>query len=354
MKWVSIIVNYRSAGLTLDCLRSLEPEVRRFAADPDGGPIHIVVTDNHSPDDSVAVLRSAIEANGWTDWVTLLPLPENGGFSYGNNRGIEHALAMDPPPEVVHLLNPDTLVREGALLELARFMAAHPDVGIAGSRLEDPDGTAQHSGFRFHSVPGEFAEATRVGVVLKLLGPWRVAAPILEADGRVDWVAGASMAVRRAVIDHVGLLDERYFMYYEEMDFTLTARRAGWPCGYTPASRVVHLVGQVSGVTKAKRDDAPGATGDGSSQGGAAEPSGASSERGSRGLKRRPRYWYEARAYFWKKNHGALTKFAADVAFVLGILVHRCSALLKGKPHLDPPGLLADFIRFNALGTWKD
>ena len=94
----------------------------------------------------------------------------------------------------------------------------------------------------------------RLGVLSRLLEPCVVAPPVREEQHRADWVSGASMIVlRRSVFDEIGLLDEGYFLYFEETDFCLRARRAGWKCWYVPDSRVVHLVGQSSGL----KDDAP-------------------------------------------------------------------------------------------------
>src|SRR4051812_41551380 len=141
MRVLIVIVNYRSADLAVDCLRSLAPEVRAL-----GGPAaaRVVVTDNASGDDSVPRLTAAVRDNGWGDWATVRPLARNGGFAYGNNEAIRPALAAANPadkPEYVLLLNPDTRVRPGAVRALLDFMDADPQAGLAGSRLEDPDGT---------------------------------------------------------------------------------------------------------------------------------------------------------------------------------------------------------------------
>ena len=252
MRVLVVIVNYRSASLAIDCLRSLAPEVASLGG---AGIARVVVTDNASGDDSVARLTRAVADNGWAEWASIQPLGRNGGFAYGNNEAIRATLAAADKPDYVLLLNPDTLVRPGAIRALLEFMDAHPDAGIAGSRLEDPDGTPQRSAFRFHTVRGELEAGLRLGFVSKLLHRHVVAPPVPagEEPVRTDWVAGASMIVRRAVFEQAGLMDEGYFMYFEEVDFCLRAARKGWPCWYVPASRIVHLVGQSSGVTDTKR-----------------------------------------------------------------------------------------------------
>ena len=313
MKLLVVIVNYRTAGLTIDALRSLEPEIQETGG---SDAVRVVVTDNASPDDSAPRLAAAIDAHGWSDWATLMPLPRNGGFAYGNNEAIRPVLASDAPPPYILLLNPDTLVRPGAIAALIDFMDQNPKVGIAGSRLEDPDGTPQCSAFRFPTIPGELEGTMRFGPVSRLLARWSVASAIPIHPAPADWVAGASMIIRREVFQDIGLLDEGYFMYYEEVDFCHRARRAGWPCWYVPESRVVHLVGQSSGVTDTKSP-----------------------------AKRRPAYWFESRRRYFLRNHNPVYALLADIAWAVGFVLWRLRRSLERRPDTDPPHMLGDFLR---------
>ena len=313
MRLLIVIVNYRTAALTVDCLRSLAPEIPSLPAGT-----RVVVTDNASGDDSVEQLNRAVRDNGWSDWARLMPLPRNGGFAWGNNEAVRPALQSQDPPDYVLLLNPDTLVRPGAVLALFEFMDAHPAAGIAGSRLEDPDGRPQRSAFRFPGVLSELETGVRLSVVSRMLDRFVVAPPPPDYACEVDWVAGASMIIRRAVFDRVGLLDEKYFMYYEEVDFCLRAKRAGWPCWYVPASRVVHLVGQSSGVTDEKKPK-----------------------------KRRPAYWFESRRRYFLLHSGRVGTFLADSFWVLGHALYKATAVLRKQPANDPEQLLGDFVRYN-------
>jgi len=316
MTLLIVIVNYRSAGLAIDCLRSLQPEIAAL------GGTRVVVTDNASGDDSVPRLAAAVVENGWGDWATIRPLERNGGFAAGNNAAIRPALRGNDPPRYVLLLNPDTIVRPGALRALVEYMDGRPEIGIAGSRLEEPDGTPQQSAFRFPSVLGEIEGGARFGPVSRLLGRWVVAPPVPEGPGPIDWVAGACMIIRRQVFETIGLMDEGYFMYFEEVDFCHRARRAGWPCWYVPSARVVHLVGQSSGVTDPR----------------------AAAER-----KRRPGYWFLARRRYFLTNHGRVKSVLADLAWSVAHASYRARRLLQRKPDTDPRLLLWDFIRFNFL-----
>ena len=314
MKLLIVIVNYRTADLTVDCLRSLDEELKGL------GDVHVVVTDNQSGDGSPQRIKQAIEDHQWGKWAKLMPLDRNGGFAYGNNEAIRPALAGDHPPDYVLLLNPDTIVRPGGVRILVEFMKQNPDVGIAGSRLEDPDGTPQRSAFRFHSLASELDNGLRLGFVSKLLQNKCIAPPVRDQTHQTDWVAGASMIVRREVFDCIGLMDEDYFMYYEEVDFCLRAKRSDWPCYYVPDSHVVHLVGQASGVTV--KNVRP---------------------------KRRPDYWFNSRRHYFLKNHGWLYTLLADLVRTLAFATYRVRRFIQRKPDTDPPKLLTDFIRHSVL-----
>ncbi len=314
MSTLIVIVNYRTADLTVDCLRSLDAEVKSLPN------VNVVITDNHSADDSPQQIQQAIKDNNWHTWATLMPLERNGGFAYGNNQAIRPALDSNAPPDFVLLLNPDTVIRPGAVAKLIDFMQQNLKAGIAGSRLEDPDGTPQRSAFRFPTTRSELDDGLRLGLVSRLLVNACIAPPIRDDQHQTDWVAGASMIVRRQVFTDAGLMDEGYFMYYEEVDFCLRALRAGWPCFYVPDSRVVHLVGQASGVTV--KNTRP---------------------------KRRPDYWFDSRRRYFVKNHGLIHAATTDAAWALGYATYRLRRLIQRKPDTDPPKLLYDFIRHSVL-----
>jgi GT2 family glycosyltransferase len=315
MRLLVVIVNYRTADLTIDCLRSLREEVASLPG------TQIIVTDNASGDDSPERIASAIAFNGWSQWVTFLPLGRNGGFAWGNNEAIRPALQSTRPPEYVLLLNPDTVIRPGALQQLLDFMDAHPEVGIAGSRLEHPDGTPQRSAFRFPSPLSELEDGARMGLVSRLLKKSVVAPPVPESSGPAEWVAGASMMIRKAVFDSIGLLDEAYFMYFEEVDFCRRAKLAGWPCWYVCESRVVHLVGQSSGITDNKQ-----------------------------ARKRRPAYWFDSRRRYFLTHYGRARTLLADIFWAAGFAQWRVRQAILRKPSSDAERLLMDFVRHNLLG----
>jgi GT2 family glycosyltransferase len=304
-----VIVSYRTSGLVIDCLRSLEQEVAALAG------TRVVVVENHSGDGSMERIAAAIAAGAWGGWASLEEAPSNGGFSAGNNVGLRRLLASPEAPDWFLLLNPDTYVRPGALRALLDGAATLPRTGIVGSRLEDPDGTPQPSAFRFLAALTEFERELRLGMVSRALAPWGTVLTVPATTRKVDWVSGASMLVRREVFETVGLLDEGYFLYYEEVDLCLRAARAGWGCWYEPGSRVVHLVGRSTGV----------------------DPS-------DRTLKI-PGYVFESRRRYFVKSFGLAYAVLADLAWLLGHLLCRLRMRLLGRPVRTAPGLLRAFLR---------
>ena len=320
MRLLIVIVNYRTPGLTVDCLASLEPEIAAVA-----GEVRVDVVEGGSGDDSAARIGEAIERRGWSSWANLRVCGANRGFAAGNNVALAAAMRRATPPEHVLLLNPDTIVRPGAVATLLRFMDARRDVGIVGPRIENPDGTARPSAFRFHSLAGEFNKAVRLRMVSRLLARRVVAPPPRDARHETDWVSGAAMLVRREVLEQVGLMDERYFLYYEEQDLAWRARQAGWRCWYVPEARVVHLVGQSSGVTGANRTAKPV-----------------------------PAYWFASRRHFFCKAYGRGYAMATDLVFLAAFASWRVRRRLQGRPDPDPPRFLRDFVRHNLLPGRKE
>lgn len=308
------IVTYKSADMTIDCLHSIEAERRT-----PGIFIRAIVVDNASKD-APAIAR-AMETNGWSSWVTLLEAPSNGGFAYGNNRAIQRAYD-DGPPAYLHMLNPDTLVRQGAIGTLVHFLEAHPDVGIAGSGFENLDGSPWPIAFRFPSILSELENGLQFGLATRLLGRWVAATRMDSVPQPIDWVPGASMMIRRAVIDTIGGLDENYFLYFEETDFCLRAKKTGFSTWYVPGSRVMHIAGQSTKVTE--RNKAP---------------------------KRLPAYWFESRRRYFAVNYGLGYATAVDVIAMLAHGLGHLKRIVLRRTDRGVPQFLTDLIRHSVL--WR-
>ena len=277
--------------------------------------MHVVVTDNDSGDGSVEIIRSAIEANGW-DWCTLIPLGSNGGYGAGNNAAIQPYLDAEESPDYVMLLNPDACIHRNAITTLLTFMENRPDVGIAGTRVEGADGKQAQSAFRFPSAASELVEGFKLGLLTTLLRDRQLLYELGDEIMEVDWVTGAAMMIRKEVMADIGLFDDEYFLYFEEVDFCFRANRAGWPVYYVPNSVVTHLQAQATGITDDRKDK-----------------------------RRYPSYWFDSRRRFFVRNRGKGQAVLADLAFLVGYTTFRARAVIQRKGRDEPPHFWRDFVR---------
>jgi GT2 family glycosyltransferase len=268
----------------------------------------VTVVDNASGDGSAERLRAGVAG---MDRVQVIDSPRNGGFGAGMNVGIRAGLPDGRLPDFVYLLNSDAFPAPDAIARLLDHLARHPEAGIAGSHIHGPDGAPHVTAFRFPSLPGEFEGAARLGPVSRLLARWAVALPVPDRSRPVDWLAGASMMLRRTMLDTVGLFDERFFLYFEETDLCLRARQAGWQTHYVADSRVAHL---------------------------------GSASTGMKDWGRMPEYWFDSRLHYFTKHHGRPAALTATALHVTGGALWRLRRRVERKPNTDPPRMLRDMI----------
>lgn len=299
MKVLTVIVNYRTPDLAR---KAIDAALRASAAVL--GEARIVVVDNDSGDGSFTALSESIRREGWSDRVEMLAADFNGGFGYGNNFAIRWALASDNPPDYIYLQNPDAFPAEGALAKLVAYLDVNARVGIAGSYIHGIDGRPHETAFRFPGVLSEFEHAMGLGVLSRLLKRYVAVLPIPEQICEVDWLAGASMLLRRQMLDRVGLFDERFFLYFEETDLCRRARLAGWPTVYIPESKVAHVGSASTGLQDATR--------------------------------RVPGFWFDSRQHYFVKNHGHLTLWLANAAQILGGAIFRVRRYVQGQRSRRP------------------
>jgi len=230
MKLSIVIVNYNTERLLKDCLRSIY-------AGANGTPFDIWVVDNHSRDNSVPMVRAQFPN------VRVIENRANVGFSRANNLVLSQSQS-----EYVLLLNPDTLVIGDAIERVVKFMKEHPQVGIAGCKVLNRDGTLQLACRR--SVPTPKVAFCRLTGLSRLfpnsqaLAKYNRTYESPDQTQEVDAVSGAFLMIRRRVVEDIGLLDERFFMYGEELDWCVRAKRAGWTVMYYPAAEIVHYKGE--------------------------------------------------------------------------------------------------------------
>lgn len=218
-----VIVNWNTCQLLRDCLESL-------LADPDSGRWEILVVDNASADDSVAMVQRCFPQ------VQLLASPENLGFSRGNNLALEQARG-----EYLLLLNSDTRVECGALGALVAFVAGQPRIGAAGPMLLNADGSLQLS---CGIVPSLRTEIVHKLLLHRLFPFFKLAGWDHRSARAVGWVSGACLLIRRQALEEVGPLDPAIYMCCEDLEWCIRLAQKDWQIFYYPFSRVVHLEGQ--------------------------------------------------------------------------------------------------------------
>ena len=296
---LTVILNYKTADMTLQSVQAALREMAGLAGE-------VVVVDNDSQDGSYEKLLAQVPPG-----VRVLQSGRNGGFGAGNNVGIRAGLSDGSRPEYIYVLNSDAFPDPGAIRNLLETLERTPDAGFAGSYIHGDDGAPHLTTFRFPSIASEFEGAVRFGPICRLLANRAVPVPIPATTTRVDWLAGASMLMRRSVLDQIGLFDEAFFLYFEETDLCLRAQRAGFKTIFVRQSEVTHI-GSVS--------------------------------TGMKEWARVPGYWFDSRWHYFRKNHGAVYALAATTAHVAGGLLHRLRCLLTGNKPADPPHFLRTLV----------
>jgi GT2 family glycosyltransferase len=272
------IVSYNTRELLRACLEAL----RGCAL-----PLRVAVVDNASPDGSARMVReqfpevlliepgenlgfvrgtnAALRAVLSSEFSVLssqfsapVPTTQNSKLKTENSRGHNSKLkTQNPAPDYLLMLNPDTVAHAGSIEALVAFLEDHPRVGAVGPRLLNPDGTTQPAAFRFPTLTMTALDLFPPGEALpgRLYGSWwhgRYPQERGEQPFPIDHPLGACILARREVVEQVGMLDEGYFMYAEEVDWCLRVRRAGWAIWQVPAARVTHVGGASTSQLRAR------------------------------------------------------------------------------------------------------
>ncbi len=306
---LTIILNYKTPDMTLQSVQAALREMESING-------HIIVVDNDSQDGSFEQMQQEITHKGWDQKgrVKVVQSGRNGGFGAGNNFGILTGLADNPATDYIYILNSDAFPDEGAIHALIDALQSNPKTGFAGSYIHGPNAEPHISAFRFPGILSEFEGAIRSGPVSKLLSNYIISLPMPETTRTVDWLAGASMMMRRSVLQEIGLFDEQFFLYFEETDLCRRATLAGYTVQYVRESRVTHI-GSVS--------------------------------TGMKTWKRMPQYWFASRNYYFTKNHGAAYAMLVTFSHFTGGLLWRLRRLIQRKPQADPDNFLRDMLAYD-------
>jgi len=237
-----VVVTWNNRDIVIDALRSLFADLATCTL-----MSSVYVVDSASSDDTVDVVKSTFPQ------VNLITSAQNLGFAGSNNLALKHlgfgTAEASSLPKAVYLLNPDTITQIGATQKLYDTLVSDPHIGLVGAALSYGDGSFQHSAFAFPGLrqlwveffptPGRLFESPFNGRYPRE----RYAA---QQPFEVDFVLGATMMLRREVIQQTGMFDEQFFMYCEEVDWAWRIHQAGWKVCYVPSAHVIHLSGQSS------------------------------------------------------------------------------------------------------------
>lgn len=306
------IVNYGIADMVLANVPHVLAELSCFAEG------HLVIVDNASPNGDGETLATGLAAMGSPAGATLIRSPRNGGFAAGNNLAFDHARGLDWTPDAVLLLNPDALLRPGAIMEMVRVMQSRPKIGAVGARLENEDGSFWVASFHFPTLMSEFSRELALGAAVRR---WPVLIEDSEIPVQADWVSGACLMLSWPMIEALGPLDEEYFLYFEEVDYQLHARRAGWEVWHAPQAVVMHVAGASTGISD-----------------------------GAAKVGRTPAYWFASWRRYYEKNHGTIYARGAAAAKLLGMVLGTAQKRMRGKPVRQTPHFLSDFARSCLFG----
>jgi len=304
---LTILLNFRTPEMTLRAAEAALAEMRAL-------PGELLIIDNGSDDGSFDQIRSAAHERGWLEdgKLRLLASPVNGGFGAGMNLGFKTGLSDGSAPEFYYLLNSDAFVQGDTIRRLRDFLQRSPGAGLVGSYVQGTDGTPHRTAFRFPSIAGEFEASICTGIFTRLLRHWVVAMEIPQQETQVDWTAGASLMIRREVIEDIGGFDERFFLYFEETDLCHRAARAGWRTHYLPDSRIEHV---------------------------------GSASTGMKAWQRTPGYWFDSRRHYFTKTHGRAYALLATLAQTAGRSLYALRCVLSGRKRPGPPYFLRDLLR---------
>lgn len=227
-----IIVTWNCRQYAMDCLASI-------AAYPPQKDIEIILVDNQSNDGTVEAVRGGFPA------VRVIANENNAGFAVANNQAVSLSNGR-----FILLLNPDTIVYKGAFDAMINYLDAHPDVAAVGPVIFNGDGSQQFTGVRFPCLWNLLSETfflDRLFPRSRIFGRHKALYEDFTKPFPVDFLQGSCLMLRGSVLDTVGLLDEEYFMYFEETDLCFRIRCAGYGIHFVPDAAVTHFGGGEEG-----------------------------------------------------------------------------------------------------------
>jgi len=295
-----VIINYKTPELTSQAVLTVIPQL--------GENDKICLVDNLSDDNSIEYLTQFIEHNDFQTKVNLIASPINGGFSAGNNIGIKSEEA-----KYYLLLNSDAYLKEQAIEKLIGKVQQSSLIGIVAPQLIWEGGKQQTSCFYYLTPVNSFLNSVNTGFISRLFslfGINEVAIPLAKhKESKPEWLSFACILLRGSLIQDIGLMDEGYFMYYEDMDYCHRANIAGWKLAYMHEAKVVHL------------------------------NQGASNQEV---IKRLPEYYFKSRSRYFLKFYGHIGLLLANLIWSFGRLISVFREIIEMKPSLFHKAMFFD------------
>ncbi len=296
-----VIVNYNTAELTIEATYSV-------LRNTDSKDVVVVVVDNGSRPDSRKALVSEFDQ---LENVYLIESKTNGGFSSGNNIGIS---SIDANYYV--LLNSDAQFLSKDTLPLLMSHFEEKETGLVGPRLVDQEGTHYVSRFRNHSWKTELISAAKTSLIDRLLGNKTIA--ITDNDTPPEWLSFAFVVIRKEVFEDIGLLDENFFLYFEDADFCFRSQKNGWSLVYCDRVTGLHKRGKSSNL-KTKQAN----------------------------LSRLPKYFYYSRTRYFLQNYSKPYLIIANIAWHTGALISWLRRLTMNSNHKQNKRMWRDIWTFS-------
>ena len=314
-KLVAIVtVTYNSKDFIKRFLESVSPVLTKL------NQFILVCVDNASQDKTCEIITEFANSTDLQRKVYLVVESENLGFGRGCNKGVKFARQFSP--DYLWFLNPDTTIDESAALSLLQFYDNYKQADFVGSVLRNSAGEMRSGAFRFPGLMTTLSSNLRLGLFDRVFSRFTISQPIPAEPAKADWLTGGSFVAKTNAFEALKGFDPNYFLYFEDIDFFLRAKRAGFTAWTCPESKVFHISGASTGINK---------QGD--------------------GFNRRPKYWFESRRYFYVKNFGRWYFALIDLAFFFSQLVWRMRVVIQKKEQVDPPYMLRDIFTHSAFST---
>lgn len=303
-----IIVNFRTASLACEAVESL----RQFPCG-DSQTIHLV--DNASPEADRALLRDAADRFQWGPQVRFHWNEANLGFGQANNQVLAELSVSDEKPDYVLFLNPDAQVSNDVATILAKFLENNEKAAFAGPAIRLLEtGELRHAAFHFPGLLSIFLRAVGHPALFRQFPKIQLGIDSPGSPMRADWVSGACCMARFEALEGIGFFDPDFFLHWEEVELMHRAAQRGWQCWHLPRAEVLHHEGASTGVSS--REDPPG---------------------------RRPGYWYESWALYFRKTRGRSYALFAASLWMFGAAINRLFEFAGRARRSVPPNFFPDF-----------